>query len=141
MTSQTSLALLTAVLWAVGILLSRASGGTPVQLAVLGCFGTGIVAIPIALIAQNAIASGRVLGLGLAGGIFNGLGVATLFAMFAIASTRDDWEISKIVPTIYAGVIVIVALGAAYFFSETFSMPKLFAVALIIAGIWLFSLK
>jgi uncharacterized membrane protein len=132
---------LVAAFWSAGILLGRASGLDPMTGGTFACLGTGVVGLAMLPFVNYATLGSRAGVMGSGGGISNGLGLALLFALLSMAAVRPGWEISKIVPTSYTGVVVLVALGAALFFAESLTAWKMICILVILAGMWGLTLK
>ncbi len=103
-------------------------------LAFIGCLGTALVAVPLALTQSYHELNFRVAGFGLAGGVLNGIGLAALYVLFALAPVQK-WELSKIVPITYILTIVLITLAGRIFFAEQITTVKAIGMALTLVGL------
>ena len=104
-----------------------------VRFAMLGCFATGLVALPFAFFENFAALNRSVVGLGLTSGIFNGLGLAALFVLIALAP-KMGWQVSHIVPIAYVLTIIATTIAGRMFLGEALTAYKLISVVLLSGG-------
>lgn len=122
-----------AILWTIGFVFGRKSGADTVTLAMLGCLATGLIGVPFAFFVNFGSLDRGIVGLGLSSGLFNGLGLAGLFIMFALAS-RQSWQLSHIVPIAYVLTIIFTTIAGRAFLAEALTTYKIISVLLLTAG-------
>ncbi len=129
------LCLIAAATWAIAPLMGRAMSAPPMILATLIATGTMVALLPVAFTQDFSVVSWKDWIIGLAAGVFNGIGVLAFYSLIA-GSISKGWEISNVLPIVYVLVPIILMVGARVFFGEEITRDKVIGITLACSAIW-----
>ena len=126
----------TGIFWGVATLVARYLSVGPWMLAILISTGQLLALLPLVPSQSFAAAGTKAIGIGIAAGMINGLGLLAFYQLVAGAS-EGRCELSSVTPIAMVLVPIVITIGSRLMFDEPFTFNKIAGIALACVAIWL----
>ena len=126
----------TGIFWGVATLVARYLSVGLWMMAILISAGQFLAMVPLLPSQSFAAAGTKTVGIGIAAGLINGLGLLAYYQL--VAGANDGlWELSRVAPIAMMLVPIVITIGARFMFDEPFTANKIAGIALACVAIWL----